>query len=279
MSSGVAPLLIFSHGNSFPAGTYEPMLARWRQAGLNVQAVPRYGHDPRHPVTSNWPHLRDQLIECIEQSQAAHGQREPVWLVGHSLGGLLSLMAACRKPRLVRGIVLLDSPVVVGWRAHSLHMAKLSGLIRRVSPGRASQRRRQHWPDREAVRSHFAGKTAFARWDPAALEAYVQAGFVERNGRVELAFDREIETRIYNTLPHNLESMLRRHPLQCPMGFIAGTQSVEMRQGGSQAAHRLAGPYFQHIEGSHLFPLERPAETAQRVLDLLQVMERSGLRA
>lgn len=259
--------IVFSHGNGFPAGTYGQLFKVWRQAGLQVQAVDRYGHDPRFPVTSNWPHLRDQLIDFIEHTQAA-----PVWLVGHSLGGLLSLMAACWKPRLVRGIVLLDSPVVTGWRAHSLQVVKASRLIGRVSPGRFTRNRRQHWDSREAVHEHFARRGSFARWDPAVLADYVQHGFVEREDRVELAFNREIETRIYNTLPHNLDRMLRRHPLQCPMGFIAGTRSEEMRQGGVGSSKRLAGPFFQTIEGTHLYPMERPQETAQRVLDLLLVM-------
>lgn len=256
--------LVFSHGNSFPAGTYEPLLARWREAGFQVSAVERYGHDPRFPVTGNWPYLRDQLWEQVQRQGA------PVWLVGHSLGGLLSLMVACRHPQSVAGVVLLDSPVVVGWRAHSVHMAKLSGLIRRVSPGRTAERRRQHWPDRSAVHQHFVSKSAFARWDPSMLEAYVTSGFEDDpQGGVRLAFDRSIEARIYNTLPHQLGRLLRQHPLQCPLAFVAGTASVEMRQGGSDAARRLAGDRYRRIEGSHLFPMERPTETAECVLDLL----------
>lgn len=266
--------IVFSHGNGFPAGTYRQLFEHWQAAGFTVAAIERLGHDPHHPVTSNWPHLRDQLIAFVEAQESG-----PVWLVGHSLGGLLSLMAACRRPRIARGLVLLDSPVITGWRAHSVQVMKASGLIGRVSPGRHTRRRRQRWESREAVHAHFAPRGSFARWDPAVLADYVQAGFVEREGGVELAFDREIETRIYNTLPHNLGTLLRRHPLPCPMGFIAGTQSVVMRQGGVETARRLAGPYFQRIEGTHLFPMERPRETAQRVLDLLRVMSGAGAAA
>lgn len=262
-----ATTVVFSHGNGFPAGTYGQLFEVWRRAGLKVMAVERYGHDPRFPVSSNWPHLREQLIDFVEHADAA-----PVWLVGHSLGGLLSLMAACWKPRLVRGIVLLDSPVVTGWRAHSLQVVKASGLIGRVSPGRFTRKRRTHWDNRGAVHEHFARRGSFARWDPSVLADYVEHGFMDCNGGVELAFNRDIETRIYNTLPHNFDRMLRRHPLQCPMGFIAGTRSEEMRQGGMGTAKRLAGPYFQTIEGTHLYPMERPQETAQRVLDLMRAM-------
>ena len=261
------PTLVFSHGNGFPAGTYSTLFRMWREAGWQVRALERFGHDPRFPVSSNWPHLRDQLIDFVEQET-----RAPVWLVGHSLGGLLSLMAACWKPRLVAGIVLLDSPVITGWRAHSLQVIKASRLINRVSPGRYSRHRRQHWDSLDAVRAHFLRRASFARWDPAVFEDYLQHGFVEQDGGWGLAFDREVETQIYNTLPHQLGTLLRRHPLRCPMGFIAGTRSLEMRQGGVLSARRMAGHYFQNIEGTHLFPMERPQETAQRVLDLLTAM-------
>jgi predicted alpha/beta hydrolase family esterase len=43
----------------------------------------------RFPVDDNWHNLVDELIHHLEQ------QPEPVWGVGHSLGGVLHLHAAC----------------------------------------------------------------------------------------------------------------------------------------------------------------------------------------
>ena len=263
MKAGKLPI-VFSHANGFPAGTYRVLFEAWRAAGHAVHAVERFGHDPAYPVTSNWPKLRDQLIHFVEREVQG-----PAVFVGHSLGGLLSLLAACRRPDLAAGLVMIDSPVITGWRAHSLQVVKATGLVKRVSPGRVSRRRRHDWPSRDAVRQHFAAKAAFARWDPRVLEAYVQSGFDERDGKLVLGFDRAIETRIYDTLPHHLGTLLHRHPPKCPVGFLAGTQSAEMRQGGFDASHRLAGSNFRTLEGTHLFPMERPDETARAVLDLL----------
>ena len=260
--------IVFAHANGFPAGTYEPIFDVWRAEGWRVEALPRFSHDARYPVTSNWPRLRDQLTDFIVANDLPGAM-----LVGHSLGGLVSLMAACKRPDLVGGLVMLDSPIVTGWRAHSVHMAKRARLIERVGPGAISRRRRHEWPSREAVHAHFAGKSAFARWDPRMLQAYVKAGFEESGDKVVLAVRREIETRIYNTLPHHVPALLKKHPPRCAVGFIAGTRSAEMRQGGFASSHRLAGDRWRWIEGTHLYPMERPDDTAMLVLELLNSMK------
>ncbi len=268
------PTLVFAHANSYPAGTYEQLFERWRSAGWQVAAPQRFGHDPRFPVNSNWSHLRDELGAFVAGLGSGS---EPVWLVGHSLGGYLSLMLACRLPERVRGVVMLDSPVVSGWRAHSVQVAKATGLIRRVSPGRIARRRRPVWPSAEAAAEHFAAKPLFARWDPVVLADYLGAGLeadpqAPDGGGVRLAFDRQIEARIYDTLPHHLPQLLRRHPPRCPVGFVGGTASREIRQVGLSATRALVGPRQRWMEGTHLFPMERPAETAAMVLELLETM-------
>jgi pimeloyl-ACP methyl ester carboxylesterase len=259
--------IVFSHANGFAAGTYRVLFERWRAAGYAVHAIEKFGHDPSYPVTSNWPRLRDQLIHFIDRE--VHG---PAWLVGHSLGGLLSLLAACRRPDLARGVVLLDSPVITGWRAHSLGVIKATGLMKRVSPGRVSRTRRTEWPSRDAAHEHYAAKHKFARWDPRVLRDYVATGIEESQGKAVLAFRREVETRIYDTLPHHLPALLRRHPPRCPVAFIAGTQSEEIHQAGLEGTKALVKDRFTWIEGSHLYPMEKPDLTADEVLRVIAGM-------
>ncbi|MBC7717779.1 MAG: alpha/beta hydrolase, partial [Pseudorhodobacter sp.] len=58
--------IVFSHANSFPAGTYRMLFDAWKAAGYTVHAVEKFGHDPLRPPTSNWPGLRDELVALIE---------------------------------------------------------------------------------------------------------------------------------------------------------------------------------------------------------------------
>jgi pimeloyl-ACP methyl ester carboxylesterase len=263
----MSPTIVFSHANGFPAGTYRRLFEHWQSAGWRVVAIDKFGHDPRYPVSSNWPHLRDQLIDFIDTEVGG-----PACLVGHSLGGLLSLLAACRRPDLARALVLLDAPVVTGWRAHSLRLLKASGLIAHVSPGRVSRSRRHEWPSRRAVAEHYGAKPLFKRWHPQVLADYIAAGTMKNGGHTMLAFDRDVETHVYNTLPHHFGALLKRHPPRCPVAFVGGTRSVEMRQAGLSGTRALVGERLRWIEGTHLFPMQRPDETAAHVLALLREM-------
>ena len=255
--------IVFSHGNSFPAGTYNVLFAHLRQRGFEVTAVDRFGHDAQYPVTSNWPHLVQQLADFAAQQVQASGER--VFLVGHSLGGILSVMAAAQHPDLARGVLMLDSPLISGWRATTVGVAKRTQVVSAVSPGRVSRQRRMSWASTDEALEHFLKKEVFTRWDPQVLHDYVTHGLHDKDGRRVLGFDRTVETAIYNTLPHNLDRLLRKHPLRCPAAFIGGLDSVEMRQVGMALTRRITGGRIMMLDGSHLFPMEQPLATAAAI--------------
>ena len=252
------PILHFVHANSYPAGTYRVFFDHLRRH-YDVQALPMHAHNPTYPVSNGWPALVQELIDELTSRYA-----QPVVLVGHSMGGMLSLMVAKVRPDLVRCVVLLDSPVVAGWRAILLRVAKRFGVDKRFSPARFSEKRRNLWPDAEAAYEHYAAKPMFAAWQPEVLRDYVTHGLAPHPDGVTLRFTRETETAVYRTLPHHIGRLVRR-AFPVPVGFIGGTDSVECRQAGLQATRRLVGRHFVQIPGGHLFPMEHPAAAAKAV--------------
>ncbi len=275
MSTSAKPLIIFSHGNSFPASTYGVLLRGLEARGFQVKAIEKFGHDPAYPVTSNWPHLVRQLADFTQQEVLASGQG--AFLVGHSLGGFLSLMCAASHPELggkaLRGVLLLDSPLIGGWRATALGVAKRARLVGSISPGVISRKRRNLWLGKDEVFAHFRSKKTFARWDEQVLRDYIEHGTHDAPdqsaGGIEnqrhLSFDRNIETSIYNTLPDNLDQLFRRYPLKCPASFIGGRQSVEMKQVGMTLTEKVTKGRIMMLDGSHLFPMEKPMATAAAI--------------
>ncbi|RGE46065.1 alpha/beta hydrolase [Comamonas testosteroni] len=271
-SSATLLPVVFSHANSFALPTYRLLFSLLEQRGIAATGVQRFGHDAKRPVTNNWPHLVEELIEFADQEVQRLGQ--PVYLVGHSLGGILSFMAASKRPDLARGVLLIDSPLLGGWKANAVGLAKQTPLVASVSPGKISQRRRYHWASNEEALEFFRHKKAFAQWHPQVLQDYVEHGLVDDDqGKRSLFFTREVETAIYNTLPSNLNNQLRRHPMRCPVSFIGGRSSVEMRQVGMEMTERITKGRVTMLDGGHLFPMERPEATAAAIETSLLNME------
>lgn len=262
-----------------------------RSRGFQVSAIEKFGHDPRYPVTSNWPGLVQQLADFGSEHIQQPGQ--PVFLVGHSLGGFLSLMCAASHPVLggqrIKGVVMLDSPLLGGWRARALSVAKRAQLVGSLSPGTVSRKRRQQWLGREEVLAHFRSKKPFSRWDEQVLRDYIEHGTHDMHptheatgvpqdpGQRLLSFDRDVETAIYNTVPDNLERLLRAHPLQCPTSFIGGRQSVELKQVGMALTEKVTQGRIMMLDGSHLFPMENPLATAAAIEAAIRNMAGSSL--
>jgi pimeloyl-ACP methyl ester carboxylesterase len=252
------PIIHFVHANSYPAATYRVFFEELKE-NYDVQALDMHAHNPEYPVTNGWAALARELIDELTTRYD-----EPVILVGHSMGGMLSLMGAKARPDLVRCVVLLDSPVVTGWRAVLLRIAKRTGLDKKFSPARSSEKRRNLWSDAEAAYQHYAAKPIFAAWPPEVLRDYVEHGLIAHPQGVTLRYTREKETAVYRSLPHHIGKLTRRG-FPVPVGFIGGVDSVECRQAGLAATRQLVGRHFAQVPGGHLFPMESPAVAANAV--------------
>jgi pimeloyl-ACP methyl ester carboxylesterase len=262
MLANQKPQLHFVHGNSFPAGTYRALLDHLSQY-YEIGALDIHGHDPQYPVTNNWPYLVQELLDTLKKRY-----QEPVILVGHSMGGMLSFMLASRFPELVCGVVMIDSPVVAGWRALIVRIFKKFNIGQQYSPARFSEKRKNQWESKEAAYRHFSAKEIFAIWPPTVLQDYIDAGIVAQGGTVTLRFRREIETQIYLTLPDTLGKIVRRG-MHVPLGFVGGIDSIECRQAGLKATRKMVRQHFIQIPGGHLIPMECPEQTAQAVHNMI----------
>jgi pimeloyl-ACP methyl ester carboxylesterase len=101
--TGSGPAVLLLHGlNGFKEG-WGPLPATLAAAGLSAAAVdlPGFGHTP--PL-GRGRHTPDALAEAIGPLV---GRLAPVGLVGHSFGGQVAMIAACRWPERVSRVALL----------------------------------------------------------------------------------------------------------------------------------------------------------------------------
>ena len=272
---GEGPVIHLAHANGFPPATYEPLAAQLRSDYhlIGLPARPLWpGSRPESAPT--WQPMAGDLIEALDGLARSRAISLPIIGVGHSLGGVLTLWAAIRRPDLFQAVILID-PVILPPR--QLRVLRLMHLVSHLSGGliglhrhlplvQATLRRRRTWPSRRACRDHLAAKPFFAGWPTASLDAYVDSGTRERpDGQVELIYAPEWEAHIFATTPTDIWRYVPQ--LHSPVLAIRGERSPTFPAGSLARLARLL-PQARTLtiaDSDHMVPLERPVETAEAI--------------
>jgi pimeloyl-ACP methyl ester carboxylesterase len=259
-------ILHFSHANGFPAGCYSTLLS-YLSDDFDIGVIDRIGHNSDYPVTNNWSELVKQLIHYFEQTYS-----QPVYAVGHSLGGVLSMMVAAQRPDLVKGLIMLDAPFLTAFEAHGIALVKRLGLMDKVTPAGRTLGRKEEWDSVEHASQYFSEKRLFQAFDKRCLDDYVNHGTqpLENGGR-SLHFKAETEISIYRTIPHNLHHTKR---LSMPSAVIAGTSSDVFKRHHETKVKRQLGMDVSWVEGGHMFPLEKPEVTVELIKNYIAGWDR-----
>jgi pimeloyl-ACP methyl ester carboxylesterase len=251
--------IFFAHANGFPSATYAKLFAALAP-DYRVRHLQQHGHDPRFPVDDNWANLVAELIHHLE------GGDEPVWGVGHSLGGVLHYHAALLRPELYRGVVMLDSPLLTLADRMVIRAAKRFGFIDRITPAGRTLGRREAFADPAEARDYFAAKSLFRRFDPECLDAYVRHGLQPAGQGLRLKFDPATEISIYRSVPHTAPG--RPQQLAVPLAMASGRHSRVVLPHHARLLRRMPRGEYLSLPGGHMFPLERPQATAELLRQL-----------
>ncbi|MDT7883996.1 MAG: alpha/beta hydrolase [Thermoflexus sp.] len=265
---GEGPLLHLAVANGFPPACYRPFMRALREVGHGVSLLPRplWPERPGPERGVTWYTLADDLIAAFE----ARGWRGVVG-IGHSMGGVITMVAAVRRPELFSAIVLMD-PVLMDPKVLTLfRIIRWLGLGPRLHPlARRARRRRRAWPSREAAAAHLRSRPLFAAWHPEAFEGYLEEGLLPASdGQVVLAYPPEWEVHIFVNVPHDAWRFVPHIPV--PTLVVRGA-STDTFTADAEARFRRLKPdaHFAVIPGGHLFPMERPEETAALVREWLR---------
>ena len=259
-------LINFVHANGFPAGSYNALFNSFPKE-YQVISHEKYGHNIQYPVKDNWQPLVDELINFVKQQLLINDQQQVI-NVGHSFGGVISFIAACQQPQLFKGLIMLDPPVLSGSTAVAVKLLKKTRLIDKFSPAGRAETRRTHWPLGTDIAKSFAHRKLFKNFDKRCLDDYISHGVIERNNQLELVFSAQVEADIFRNLAVNLSSY--KNQLNVPASLIYADKTDVFPHVYFKKFVKLNKDMkLQVTEGGHMFPLERPEDTAQLITDTI----------
>ena len=261
---GSGPPVVFAHANGWPLGSYRVffshLLEHCRIIGYHQR--PMWSREPA-PERLDWRQLTTDLLDTVQATQS-----EPVWMMGHSMGAVVSLLAAARRPALFRGLLLIDP--VLALRRHF--------LVRRLMPARMRDRmpiiaKTLTRPDRFASRQEafdfHRPKRAFRVMSEEVVWDYVNAGTRRtESGDYVLSYGRDWEVAAYRGVLSVWSAMSR---VKLPVLGLRGETSDTISPAAFARWARVQ-PHadLRECRGGHLLPLERPAETAAEVVSFLR---------
>jgi len=259
-------LLHLAHANGYPPGCYRALSAVWEE-DWDVYAYPfrplQPGSDPLR--LRSWHDLATDLIAVLEHT----GQGRPWIGVGHSLGAVVTLLAAARRPTLFSRLVLLD-PVFLPRRWYWVGRLVPLGLRHHVVPlARQALRRRDRWPDPGSARARLRRKSIFRRIPDPVFDDLMSAFLrPSPHGGVELAYSRQWEARIYNTVTDPYAALSR---VALPMLVLRGACSDTILPRVWERVRRInpRATFLEVPDCGHLLPFERPQVIAGLVRDFL----------
>jgi pimeloyl-ACP methyl ester carboxylesterase len=258
-----APLL-FAHANGFPPGSYRKFL----EPIQDYASVTGYKHRPlwssRVPRKRlNWNYLADDMIATIKATY-----REPVWLMGHSMGAVISMIAATKAPHRIRGLILID-PVFLSTRRTLAMRFTPRAKVQQMPMIKKTLNRPNRFPDHQAAFDFHRSKRPYADVSDEVLWDYIHAGLRgSDNGELELAFSREWEAGVYESVPWVWGRLSR---VRQPTLGLRGEQSDTLVPAAFARWARIQPKAELHnCPGGHLLPMEQPGSTAQYVIDFLK---------
>jgi pimeloyl-ACP methyl ester carboxylesterase len=248
--AGEGKPLVLVHGLGGAAANWRalaPLLLPGRR--VLVPELPGHGGSSPLPAAPSLNAYADRLALLLDG---------PAAVVGHSLGGAISLRLAIRHPELVTALVLAGAAGISSRTRRAGYALAITALLK---PGKRIA------PYRERIAGSSALKTVvFGRWgaaDPPALPGDVAEAFLSGPGR-------------HTDTASAARALVRDDPrpdldrVRCPVLLLWGARDNQLPVGDAfEYARRLRAPLRTIADCGHLLIGERPDACADAINSFL----------
>jgi pimeloyl-ACP methyl ester carboxylesterase len=256
---GDGPDLLLCHPTGFHALTWGPVAAALAGTA-HCWALDFRGHgDSTRPASGSydWRGAADDVLAVVD-----HLGLEQVRAVGHSMGGAALVLAELARSTTMAALWLFE-PIVFP--------AAEGGGVPGSNPMAATARRRKAtFPSRAAARANYAAKSPLGSFRADALDAYVEHGFRDVPGGVELKCAPEVEAAVFE-MGGNHGAFARLGEVACPVTVVASGDGAPPSWAAPHIAAALPhGRSLTMEQLTHFGPMEDPDAVAAAIAaDLL----------
>ncbi len=270
---GHESVIFFAHGNGFCGRVYDPLhqlLAR--QFDLLMFDLPGHGCSASDDFVG-WNPAAEHLHQALSLCDEFIAGRE-VHAVGHSLGGMLSMLAASRHPGAFKSMVMLDPIMFPQPLLFFMHLVSKAGLTSVFHPFvKSTLRRRREWSSKEEAFDYFHQRKIFKGWQDRSLQSYIDHALKssdesEGTSGVQLRCDPALEAQWFASLPEKLWPSVASLDCRVSVFMGQGTYPFALRA-GAYAQKKNANITFSVVPGGHCFMQEFPEQSAEYVLSAL----------
>jgi len=232
-------------------------------------ALWREGDPPVLRDAPDWRQVSDDLLAALHTFGLEH-----VTAVGHSLGGIASMLAVLDEPQRFRALILLDPTFLDETIVEMIATARQHGVSDQHPLAQAALHRKRHFATAQAFYERYRHHPLFADWDDEALRLYAQHGTESDREGVHLTWSPEWEAHYFST---GLAAMWRIIPTLdgvLPTLILRGSTSDTYSAASAQRVQQLL-PRATHItiDGyGHLFPQAAPYVSAQVIREWLETL-------
>jgi len=254
LAAGEGQPVLLVHGLGGAAGNWvalAPLLLRERR--LLVPELPGHGGSSPLPAAPSLNAYADPLASLLEHEGAPSAA-----VVGHSLGGAITLRLAIRRPEAVRALVLAGAAGISSATRSARYALTITGLLkpgRKIAPHRA-----------RVARSALLRHIVFGRWgaaDPPALPADIVEAFLAGPARHTDTVS-AAKALVRDDVRYDLDRVA------CPSLVLWGARDNQLPVDDAfEYARRLGAPLRVIADCGHLLIGERPAACADAIMGFL----------
>ncbi|MEZ5559170.1 MAG: alpha/beta hydrolase [Pseudomonadales bacterium] len=279
---GTGPVALLHHANGFSAGTWALVADRLIDH-FRVFAIDARGHgDSDATGATDDPDLSCFVRDEIAVAQALCrrcGTRQIAYGVGSSFGGVVTAVAAARRPGLFERIAMLDPPIFSTPELKKrFDFAAPTENEWQGPPIEQTKRRRAHFPSLDEARASWRTKGMFAQWPDTAFELYLAECLrPAADGGVELKCSPLVEAHVF-AANDNMDVLDYAPAVAIPVLYVRARKGFFPAAFCEGVSRLFPDCRYDEIDGGHLLPLEAPDAVVDRLLDFAGI-KRTSARA